>query len=157
MLSLVCFSHSLTLLMFPPFLCSNLTSSVVLPIRAPPVYVTVSIQACLVGALQLQCETWLSASLLNSCHENQTDTVNWCSRLKETGLKYLHNFTEDWRKLLKHVSRGPGCCNPTRQGRVALGCHPEPMVPRGNDGGVGSRATVEKRGEQWKGHAGWSY
>ena len=47
----------------------------------------------------------LSASLLNSCHENQTDTLNWCSRLKETGLKYLHNFTEDGRKLLKHVSR----------------------------------------------------
>lgn len=83
---------------FSPSLCPNLTSSVALP------YVHCSL-LCI-----CTCYIWVQAllggspsppsarpnsSLLNSCHENQTDTLNWCSRLKETGLKYLHNFTED--------------------------------------------------------------
>lgn len=63
-------------------LCAACVSACLTSGSRPPCWepFTSSVKAC------------LSASLLNSCHENQTDTLNWCSRLKETGLKYLHNF-----------------------------------------------------------------
>lgn len=102
----------------------------------------------MMGDLQLQRGSRPSASLLNSCHQGKkkkkkpTDTLNWRSRLEETGLKYLHNFTEDGRKLLKHVSRGPLAAGVTLhpEGPVALGCHPAPPVP----GGGGRRARSGK-------------
>lgn len=61
----------------------------------------------------------VSASPPRSCHQTQTDTLNWPSRLEETGLKYLHKFAEDGRKLLKHVSRRR--CNLTRRNKRLLG------------------------------------
>lgn len=110
LLSSVCFFVSITLSisynLFSaslsqcfPLSCRYLTPSIVLCyVHRSLLCICTSniwVQACLVGALYLQHEAGLSASLFTSCHENQTDTLNWCSRLKETGLKYLHNFTED--------------------------------------------------------------